>query len=51
MDVVCLCVKTLLIEKHTDESFSGSFHPRPLHISPVTYFWGLLIPMIVTSPT
>lgn len=46
MIFVCLCVKTSLIDKYTDENFPGS-HPHPFHISLAIYFY--FIPMTVNS--
>lgn len=47
MSVVCLCVKTSLIDKYTDEDFPGGSHPHPLCISLANYF--CFIPMTMTS--
>lgn len=47
MTVVCLCVRTSLIDKYSDENFPGGSHPHPLHISLAIYFY--FIPRTVTS--
>lgn len=47
MSVVCLCVKTSLIDKYTDEDFPRGSHPHPLHTSLAIYFY--FIPMSMSS--
>lgn len=47
MSVVCLCVKTLLIDKFTDGNFPGGSHPHPLHIPLAIYFY--FVPMTMAS--
>lgn len=39
MSVVCLCVKTSLIDKYLDENFPGGSPLHPLCISLANYFY------------